>query len=91
MQQAKNDTSTVRLIDNQGREMGRLQMPASARIADLDHLRALGAARAELVPAKCEAELALNRIDESFDEIGRGLGRLAVRAGHAVTRMLTRH
>lgn len=44
---AANDT-TVRLIDRSGRVLGWLMLPATARIADLDHLRALGAVRVEL-------------------------------------------
>lgn len=81
--QLENDT-TIRLIDGSGRVLGWLMLPASARIVDLDHLRALGAARIELVTTGRPAEVALNRIDSGFSEIGRGLGRMAVRAGKAL-------
>lgn len=41
--------STVRLIDSTGHVLGWLLLPASVRIADLEHLRALGAARLEVL------------------------------------------
>lgn len=96
--QLENDT-TIRLIDGSGRVLGWLMLPASARIVDLDQLRALGATRVELVSTRRPAaEAAPNRIDSNLGEIGRGLGRMVVRAGKALDSVtmnvgasLTRH
>lgn len=99
MQQTNDTTSTIKLIDSSGAVLGWLHLPADSRLADLDALRALGVARAELVNTRRPAaEVALNRIDSRLSEIGRGLGRMAVRAGKALDSVtmnvgasLTRH
>lgn len=98
MQQLNDTTSTIKLIDRSGSVLGWLHLPADSRLADLDALRALGVARVELVNTRRPAEVALNRIDSSLSEIGRGLGRMAVRAGKALDSVtmnvgtsLTRH
>jgi hypothetical protein len=46
MQHAKN--ITVHMLDAAGFTLGVLYLPAGARLADLNHLRALGATRLQI-------------------------------------------
>ncbi|WP_313475509.1 hypothetical protein [Stutzerimonas kunmingensis] len=48
MQQTKN--TTVRIYGQSGRIIGELKLPVSARLADLEALRTLGAIRVEVRP-----------------------------------------
>ena len=51
------DCRTIKLFDEQGSVIGWLNMPMSARIADIGaHLSALGAARLELVSPRQRPE-----------------------------------
>ena len=53
----RQDCRTIKLFDDQGSVIGWLDMPMSARIADIDtHLSALGAARLELVADRRSSE-----------------------------------
>ena len=53
----RQDWRTIKLFDDQGSVIGWLDMPMSARIADIDtHLSALGAARLELVADRRSSE-----------------------------------